>query len=292
MSINTYHKIRKRTVLVACHVFLALLSVIWLIPIAWIILNSFREETGAFVSYVIPRGFTLQNYVNLLRGAGPDGNPGPYNFPLWFWNTLRVAIVSCFITTMIVLMVSYVFSRLRFHSRRALMSLLLVLGMFPGIMAMVAVFHILSLVNLTQTLTGLTIVYVAGAAMGYLIVKGFFDTIPRSIDEAATLDGASKNTIFFKIILPMSKPIITYTLLVSFIAPWVDFMFAALVMRGMQEKFTVAVGLRQMLERETVSAYFTQFCAGAIVVSIPLMVLFLFTQKYYVEGVAGGAAKG
>jgi len=193
---------------------------------------------------------------------------------------------------MFVLMVSYVFSRLRFPSRRLYMNILLILGMFPGIMAMIAVFHILNLMGLTQSLVGLTMVYSSGAAMGYFIAKGFFDTIPRSIDEAATIDGASKNTVFWKITLPVSRPIITYTLIVSFLAPWGDFMLASILMRGNQERFTVAVGLRQMIERETVSAYFTQFCAGAVIVAIPLMVLFLITQKFYVEGVTGGAAKG
>jgi len=249
-------------------------------------MHSFRAESGAFISYVIPRGFTFQNYINLFT------NTRHFNFPLWFWNTLRVAIASCLLSTTFILMVSYVFSRLRFRARRGIMSLLMILGMFPGIMAMIAVFHVLNLIGLTQSLVGLTMVYASGAAMGYFIAKGFFDTIPRSIDEAATIDGASRNTIFWKIILPISRPIITYTLIVTFLAPWGDFMLASVLMRGRQDRFTVAVGLRQMIERETVSAYFTQFAAGAVLVAIPLMILFLFTQKFYVAGVTGGAAKG
>lgn len=286
MTLNTYHKFRKKAVNIFCHVFLAVLSIIWLLPIAWLVMHSFREESGAFVSYVIPRGFTLQNYINLLTETNI------FNFPLWFWNTLRVSIVSCALSTLFILMVSYTFSRLRFPTRRWLMSILMILGMFPGIMAMIAVFHVLNLIGLTQSLSGLTIVYASGAALGYFIAKGFFDTVPRSIDEAAIIDGASKNTVFWKIILPMSRPIITYTMVVTFLAPWGDFMLASILMRGNQTRFTVAVGLRQMIERETVSAYFTQFCAGAVLVSIPLMILFLVTQKFYVEGVTGGAAKG
>jgi len=286
MTLNTYHRIRRKTVNVLCHVFLAVLSIIWLLPIAWLVMHSFREESGAFVSYVIPRGFTFQNYINLFTQTDI------FNFPLWFWNTLRVAIASCLLSTGFILMTSFAFSRLRFKSRRPIMNLLIVLQLFPGIMAMVAVFHVLNLLGLTQSLTGLTMVYAAGAALGYFIAKGFFDTIPRSIDEAATIDGASKNTIFWKITMPMSKPIITYTMIVTFLAPWGDFMLASILMRGMQERFTVAVGLRQMIERETISEFFTQFCAGAVVVSIPLMILFLITQKFYVQGVTGGAAKG
>ena len=286
MSLNSYHKIRKKAVNVLCYVFLTVLSIIWLLPIAWLIMHSFREETGAFISYVIPRGFTFQNYVNLFTDTHI------FDFPLWFWNTLRVAVVSCILSSIFILSVSYVFSRLRFKARRWIMSILMILGMFPGIMAMIAVFHVLNLVGLTQSLSGLTLVYASGAAMGYFIAKGFFDTIPRSIDEAATIDGASKNTIFWRIILPISRPIITYTMVVAFLAPWGDFMLSSILMRGRQDRFTVAVGLRQMIERETVSAYFTQFCAGAVIVAIPLMILFLITQRFYVEGVTGGAAKG
>ena len=286
MSINTYHRWRKRIVNVLCHVFLTIISVVWLLPIAWLVMHSFREESGAFVSYVIPRGFTIQNYVNLFT------NTNIFNFPLWFWNTLRVAIASCLLSTMSILSVSYVFSRLRFPTRRWFMSFLMILGMFPGIMAVIAVFHVLNLIGLTQSLSGLTIVYASGAAMGYFIAKGFFDTIPRSVDEAATIDGASKNTIFWRITLPMSRPIITYTMIVTFLAPWGDFMLASIIMRGNQQRFTVAVGLRQMIERETISAFFTQFAAGAVIVSIPLMILFLVTQKFYVAGVTGGAQKG
>lgn len=285
MSVNTYHRLRRKTGLAVAHIFLAVLSIIWLLPIAWIVMHSFREESGAFVSYLIPRGFTFQNYINLLT------NTHIFNFPLWFWNTLRVAVASCLISSVLVLMTSYTFSRLRFKMRRAYMSILLILQLFPGIMAMVAVFHVLNLLGLTQSLIGLTMVYGAGAAMGYVISKGFFDTIPRSIDEAATIDGASKNQIFWLIILPISKPIITYTLIISFLAPWGDFMLASILMRGNQEMFTVAVGMRQMIERETVSAFFTQFCAAAVLISIPLMALFLYSQRFYVEGITGGASK-
>ncbi|MDR0292752.1 MAG: sugar ABC transporter permease [Oscillospiraceae bacterium] len=286
MKSQGFYRFRKTAANVLCHVFLGVLSAVWLIPIAWLILNSLREERGAYTSYVIPKGFTLQNYVNLFT------NTKTYNFPQWFLNTFIVAVLSCLITTLIVLMVSFVFSRLRFPSRRKLMNILLVLGMFPGFMSMVAVYHILKLMNLTQTLTGLVIVYSAGAALVYYIAKGFFDTIPRSVDEAATIDGASKNTIFWRITLPMSRPIVVYTLLTSFMAPWADFIFVSVLMKGKVDKFTVALGLRQMLERETVSEYFTQFCAGSVLVSVPLVILFLLTQKNYVEGITGGSTKG
>ena len=268
------------------HALLAVMSVIWLLPIAWLVLNSLRLEKDPYIAYVLPKTFTLQNYVNLFT------NTRLFNFPQWFLNTLIVAVFSCAVSALLILMISYALSRLRFPARRLYMNILLVLGMFPGFMAMVAVYHLLNLMNLTQTLTGLVVVYSSGAALTYYVAKGFFDTIPRSLDEAATLDGASKNTIFWRITLPMSKPIITYTVILTFLAPWVDFIFANVIMRGKSEKWTVAVGLRNMIERNNVLEYFTQFCAGIVVVSVPLVILFMFTQKNYVAGITSGSTKG
>ena len=172
------------------------------------------------------------------------------------------------------------------------MNLFLVLGMFPGFMSMTAVYFVLKEIGLTQSLVGLILVYVASSAMQYYISKGYFDTIPKSLDEAAKIDGASRHTIFFKIILPLAKPIIVYTVLQAFLMPWGEYMFSSLLMLGDQTKFNVANGLRQMLQRENIAEYFTRFCAGAVLVSVPIAALFIWLQKYYVEGVTGGAVKG
>jgi arabinogalactan oligomer/maltooligosaccharide transport system permease protein len=193
---------------------------------------------------------------------------------------------------MLVLMISYTFSRLRFKSRKGFMNVGLILGMFPGFMTMIAVYHILKALDLYQSLVSLVLVYSTGAAMGYFVAKGFFDTIPRALDEAATLDGATKNQIFFKITLPMSKPIIVYTALLSFMGPWVDFIFVSVIMKDNYSKYTLAVGLFKMLERENIYEYFTRFCAGAVLVAVPITILFIIFQRYYVEGVTGGATKG
>ena len=128
--------------------------------------------------------------------------------------------------------------------------------------------------------------------MGYYIAKGFFDTVPRSIDEAALVDGCTKNQVFWNIILPMSKPVVVYTILTSFIGPWVDFIFVSVIMKDAYNKYTVALGLYQMLSRENIYNYFTEFCAGAVIVAIPITILFISMQKYYVSGVTAGGAKG
>lgn len=267
------------------HIFLSVLGIIWLLPIIWLVMVSFRQEPGSFTSYVIPKAFTLDNYKNLFLETDL------FNFPRWFLNTLFVAVISATISTILVLATSYAFSRLRFRLRKPMMDIILILGMFPGFMSMIAVYHILKAMNLDQSLWALILVYSGGAAMGYYISKGFFDTIPRAIDESAMLDGASKSEIFFKITLPLSKPIIVYTILTSFIAPWVDFIFVSVIMRDNYENYTVALGLYKMLERENIYQYFTRFAAGAVIIAVPITILFIYMQKYYVEGVTGGSVK-
>ncbi len=279
-------KTKQKLTNTAGHIFLAVLSIIWLIPIFWLILVSFREEPGAFTNYVIPKGFTFNNYTRLFSETGL------FNFPRWFLNTLFVAVISASISTVLVLATSYAFSRLRFRLRKPMMNIILILGMFPGFMTMIAIYHILKAIGLGQSLWALILVYSGGAAMGYYISKGFFDTIPKAIDESAMLDGASKSQIFWKITLPLSKPIIVYTILTSFIAPWVDFIFVSVIMRDNYRNYTVALGLYQMLARENLYLYFTRFAAGAVLIAIPITLLFIYMQKFYVEGVTGGSVKG
>lgn len=265
---------------------LTFLSIIWILPIVWLILVSFRAEPGAYTAYIIPKTFTLDNYKLLFTDTTL------FNYPRWFMNTLIVAVVTCVVSTIIVLLTSYALSRLRFKLRKPMMNVALVLGMFPGFMSMIAVYHILKAFGLTQSLFALVLVYSGGAALGYYISKGFFDTIPKSIDESAMLDGASKNTIFWKITLPLSKPIVVYTILTSFIAPWMDFIFVSVIMKDNYENYTVALGLFQMLSRENIYQYFTRFAAGAVLIAIPITLLFIYMQKYYISGITGGSVKG
>lgn len=265
---------------------LLVLGIIWILPLLWIILNSLREEPGAYTSYFWPKGLTFNNYVNLFTDT-------QFKFPQWFMNTLMVAIVSCIGSTFMVLAVSFALSRLRFKARKPLMNVALILGMFPGFMSMIAIYYILKALGLTENpLVCLTIIYIAGAGMGYYIAKGFFDTIPKSLDEAAYLDGATKSQVFFKVTIPLSKPIIVYTILTSFMNPWIDFVLPSLICGSNYDSYTVALGMYKMLDREYIFNYYTQFAAAAVIVSIPISILFIVMQKYYVEGVTGGAVKG
>ncbi len=268
------------------YVILTVLSIIWLFPLVWLILQSFREEPGAYTPYILPKGYTLNNYIKLFTETKL------FNYPRWFMNTFVVAIFSCIVSTLLVLGTSYTFSRLRFKARKPMMNVALILGMFPGFMSMIAVYHILKSFGLQQSLVSLVIVYSGGSALGYYISKGFFDTIPKALDEAAIIDGATKSQVFWKITLPLSKPIITYTVLTSFIGPWVDFIFVSVIMKDNYQNYTIALGLYQMITRENIYNYFTQFCAGAVIIAIPITILFIMMQKYYVEGVTGGSVKG
>lgn len=270
----------------ASYVVLSAMAVVWLLPIVWLVLTAFRAEPGAYTAYILPRGYTLDNFRRLFTQTSQ------FNFPRWYMNTLVVAVFTCLITSMLVLMISYTFSRLRFPSRKLFMNIGLIISMFPGFMSMIAVYHILKAVGLAKSLISLILVYSGGGSLGYFIAKGFFDTIPRSLDEAATIDGASKNMIFWKIILPSSTPIVVYTAITAFIAPWVDFIFVSVIMKDDYQNYTIALGLFKMLEREHIYTYFTRFCAGAVLVAIPITLLFIRIQKFYVEGVTGGAVKG
>lgn len=277
---------RNKITSIGLHTLLTILAIIWLIPVFWLILSSFRAEKGAYTSGLWPRRFTIDNYIRLFVDTKL------FNFPRWFMNTLFVAICSCIITTILTLMVAYVYSRLRFKSRKGLMNVSLILGMFPGFMSMIAIYHFMKAIGLDQTLLALILVYSGGAALNYYIAKGFFDTIPKTLDEAARIDGATRHTIFWKIILPNAKPIVVNTAINAFIAPWVDFIFVSVIMKDNYNNYTVAKGLYTMVDKANIFEYYTSFCAGAVLVSIPIVCLFIRLQKYYVAGVTAGASKG
>ncbi len=270
------------------HVILAILAVIWVFPILWVILTSFRAEKGSYVSTFFPQSYTLDNYIKLFTDTTI------LNFPQMFMNTLFISICSCILATFYTLAVSYCLSRLRFRLRKPYMNMALILGLFPGFMSMIAVYFILKALGLTEgnlIRVALILVYSGGAGLGFQIAKGFFDTIPFAIDEAALLDGCTRWQIFSKITLPLSKPIIIYTVLTAFMSPWLDFIFARVICRANSDQYTVAIGLWKMLEKEYIDSWYTSFAAGAVLISIPIAILFLSLQKFYVDGVSG-AVKG
>lgn len=270
------------------HIVLAVLAFIWLFPILWVIMTSFRAEPGSYVTTFFPKGYTLANYRKLFTDTTV------LNFPQMFMNTLIIAIFSCIISSFMVLSVSYCMSRLRFKFRKPFMNIAMILTLFPGFMSMIAVYYILKAIGLSEGAmirVALVMVYSGGTGLGFYVAKGFFDTIPKALDEAAFLDGATKFQVFTKITMPLSKPIIVYTVLTSFMAPWTDFIFAKVICRAESQYFTVAIGLWRMLEREYINSWYTSFAAGAVLISIPIAIVFLATQKFYADGMSG-AVKG
>ncbi len=278
-------KKQKRRTLTFVYVLLIILSVIWLFPILWVVLTSFRGEGTMSVNYIIPKTFTLENYKMLFTNSS-------YPFACWFMNTLIVAIATCLISTFITVAIAYSVSRIKFKFRNRFLKLALVLNMFPAFMSMIAVYYILKAMELDGTLVALVIVYSAGAALGFYIAKGFFDTIPYSLDESAMIDGATKKDIFLKITLPLSKPIIVYTALMTFMIPWMDFIFAQVILGQQKQKYTVAIGLFTMLQPDKINHWFMPFTAGCVIIAIPITLLFMVMQKYYVEGITAGGVKG
>lgn len=242
-----------------------------------------RERTVCFNSAA--KSLTLANYTKLFTDTGI------LNFMQMFKNTLIIAIFSCIISTAFVLAVSYCMSRMRFRLRKPFMNVALILGMFPGFMAMIAVYYILKVLGLSEgslIRVALVLVYSGGSGLGFYIAKGFFDTIPKSLEEAAYLDGATRWQSFTRIIIPLSRPIIVYTVLNSFLAPWIDFVFAKVICRANKDYYTVSIGLWNMLEKEYVYNWFNSFAAGAVLISVPIIILFMLMQKCYKDSMSGG----
>ncbi len=283
------HKQHTKASNAVAHIVLVLISIIWLIPFVCVVLQSFRSfelEKGGMVDYLLPKHFSLDSYKWLFSGES--------QFFRWYGNTLIIASFVAIGQTIMVLMVSYALSRMRFKGRSLLMRVWLILGMFPGFLTMICLYFLLKNFGLTQegAIPGLILISVASSGMGYYVCKGFFDTIPKSLDEAARIDGASRARIFLTMTIPLSKPIIIYTALTAFMAPWCDYIFASYVAFGHSKSYNVAVAMYRWLKVNDYQGYFTRFCAGGILVAVPVTILFMCLQKYYVEGVTGGAVKG
>ncbi len=279
---------RKYVNIVIKQVVLAVLALIWLVPIIWLVVTSFSAYNGRNTSTFFPSEWSLTQYEKLLTGADTVAN-----FPAWFMNTLIVAIATCVISTLFVLMVAYAFACMDFRGSKGLQNLSVIVNLFPGVLSMIAVYFVLKSVGLTNSHLGLVLVYSGSSGLGYLIAKGFFGTVPKALQEAAKLDGASEARCFVQVVLPMSRPIIVYTIISSFLVPWMDFVYAKMILNaGVSSQWTVAIGLYNMLDKSLINTYFGQFCAGGVLISIPISILYIIMQKFYVEGVTGGAVKG
>lgn len=267
------------------YIVLVAMTVIWLFPFVGIVLESFEVSYRGMDAFLIPRQWGFDNYTRLFKNT---------DFMQWFITVAIMGVATALLQTFFVLSMSYTLSRLRFKGRKALMNMMLILGMFPGFLTLILIYKVFSDLGLTGNMApiGLIIVYCASSGMGYYVSKGFFDTISKSLDEAARIDGATRWQVFYKVIMPLSKPIVIYTILMGFMAPWGDFMMASYMIHNNDAGMTVAVGMFEWLDKTNLNTSYTMFCAAGVMVAIPVTAVFLALQKYYVEGVTGGAVKG
>ena len=267
------------------YIVLIAITVVWLFPFFGLVMESFKVDTTAMDGELFPTKFGFDNYVRLFKET---------DFLKWFKNTAIMGIATAVFQTFFVLSMSYTLSRLRFKMRKPLMNFMLILGMFPGFLTMILIYKVFSDLGLTMEMAplGLIIVYCASSGMGYYISKGFFDTIPKTLDEAARVDGATRLQVFYKVIMPLSGSIVIYTILMGFMAPWGDFMLASYLIHENSAGMSVAVGMFEWTSKTMLNTNYTMFCAAGVIVAIPVTAVFLALQKYYVEGVTGGAVKG
>ncbi|MCD7883667.1 MAG: ABC transporter permease subunit [Lachnospiraceae bacterium] len=249
-------------------------------PCLWLVLASF-SRSGSIYSFdgFFPSAYSLNSFKTLFFDTTM------YNYPRWFFNTLYIAGFSCVISTFLVILTAYTISRFEFRMRKPLMKATMVLGMFPSFMSMIAVYLLMTQFHLINQRWVLILIYSSTAPMGYLTQKGFFDTIPKVIDEAARIDGATNFQVFTRINLPLSKPILVYTALTSFTWPWSDYILPKMLLKE-KDLYTVAIGLMNLDETE-----FTRFAAGSVFIGVPIIILYFFLVKYMVQGMSAGAVK-
>jgi len=278
MSAKTSNFIR----LFLSYTIVGLASVIVLYPVLWIIGASFNPGDSLSSSSMIPKDATLKHYHELFEG----------DYLLWYWNTLKISITSMVVSLLTVSLIGYAFSRYRFVGRKNSLMMFLVLQMVPGFVAIIAIYVLLNVSGLINYPTlALVLMYVGGGIpMNTWLAKGYFDTIPFSLDESARMDGAGHFRIFWQIILPLSKPILAVVALFSFIGPFTEFILASLVLRS-SEDYTLAVGLYNLISKQFGNS-FTQFAAGSVLIAIPITILFFLLQKYFVAGLTSGGTKG
>jgi len=264
------------------YVLLIGIALIIILPIIWIVLSSFQPGTTLYSSTFLPDKLTFEHYKSLFTKT---------DYPIWYKNTLKIAFFNMMIGVLVTTLTAYTFSRYRFKGRKNIMVGMLVLQMFPSFLSMTAIVVIVSKLNLMDTHWGLILVYAAGQIpYNAWLIKGYFDGIPKSLDEAARIDGAGHLTIFWKIIMPLAKPILVLVALTNFTAPWFDFILPKLILRSKETK-TLAMGIFEWVQGRA-DNNFTLFAAGAILIAIPIVILFGVLQKHIVAGLSSGATKG
>ncbi|CAM2859539.1 sugar ABC transporter permease [Dolosigranulum pigrum] len=282
--LNLSRKNKSRIEVGLIYLVLLVMFVVILYPLVWALAISMNTTTSLYGASLSPENWSLDNYVWLFTSPRSQ-------YLTWYKNTLFIATICSILSTFFVAITAYAFSRYRFKGRKYGLYAFLLLQMFPVLMAMVAIYILLNTIGLIDTLWGLIIVYVGGSIpMNAFLVKGYFDTIPKSLDESAKMDGAGHFRIFFQILLPLAKPILAVVALFNFMAPFMDFILPRIILRSPQN-FTLALGLYNFVNSQF-SNNFTRFAAGAILIALPIAAVYLYLQKYLITGLSAGATKG
>ncbi len=264
------------------HLELILVALFVILPIIWIILSSFNTGSGLASASFIPREMTLDNYKKLFSET---------DYVRWFINSLLIAALNSLISVSLIMLTAWVMSRFRFSGRKSGLMSILILSMFPTFLSMTAIYTLFWNFGLLDKPLALVIIYAAGAIpYNVWLVKGYLDQIPREIDEAAYIDGSTYLKTFTRIVLPLSRPIMTFCAVSQFMMPWMDYILPNMLLSGSENR-TLAVGLFTMISGKE-NSNFTMFAAGAVLIAVPITVLFMFFQKYLVQGIAAGANKG
>ena len=264
-------------------VILAMITII-LYPILWIVGSSFNPGNSLSGSSIIPKDATLEHYKVLF-------DPEQSDYLIWYWNTIKICVLTMIFSLALVCMTAYSFSRFRFVGRKNGLMTFLILQMIPNFAALIAIYALANLTGLLDTHLALILVYTGGAIpMNTYLMKGYLDTIPKELDESARMDGAGNFRIFWQIVMPLAKPMIAVISLFTFITPFTDFILARILLRS-EEKFTLAVGLYELIA-DQFGNEFTLFAAGSVLIAVPISLLFLSLQKYFVSGLTAGGTKG
>lgn len=261
---------------------LIIIALAVLYPLVYLVSAAFAPGNSISSLHIIPfkDGFTLDHYRYLFANT---------NYPLWFKNTFLIAIGTSLTTVLTCATAAYVFSRFRFPLKKSMMLSLLILQIFPSFVGMVAIYVILLRIGGLDTLWGMVLIYLAGnIPYNTWLVKSYMDSIPRSLDEAARIDGASNARTFFQIVLPLAKPIIIFLTITSFTGPWMEFIFSKMILRS-NARQTLALGLFSFVTEK--KNEFTTFCAGALLIAIPFVIFFVLTQRILVTSLSSGALK-
>ncbi len=275
---------RKFVRLSLTYIIIGIMCAIIIYPVLWIIGSSFNPGDSLSGSKMIPENATLNHYKELFDLENSD-------YLLWYFNSIKISVMTMILTVISVSFTAYAFSRYRFVGRKNGLMTFLILQMIPNFAALIAIYVLATRTGLIDTHLGLVLLYVGGQIpMNTWLMKGYLDTIPRDLDESAKMDGAGHLRIFFQIVMPLAKPIIAVVALFSFVAPFGDFILAKILISS-SDKYTLAVGLYSMVGKQF-GAEFTKFAAGSVLIAIPIALLFLLLQKYFVSGLTAGGTKG